>query len=106
MIPEVSAQELAQRCEAKEDFALIDVREPWEVEICSLPGARHIPMRALMTNLANLPRDKDIVFICHSGGRTASIVRYLNGMGFENVYSLTGGLDAWAREIDSTMARY
>lgn len=103
---EISVQELAQRRENRENVAIIDVREPWEVEICSLPDAEHIPMRTLMTNLASLPQDKDIIFICHTGGRTAAIAQYLSGMGFKNAYSLSGGLDAWAREVDPTMSRY
>lgn len=85
---------------------LLDVREPWEFERCHLTGAALVPMRELPVRLAELESDAPIVCICHHGGRSAHAAMFLARQGYGDVYNLTGGVDAWARQIDPAMARY
>jgi len=85
---------------------LIDVREPYEFEICRIEGAELIPMRQIPEHVATLPRDIHLLISCHSGGRSMRVVEYLRGQGFDAVTNVGGGIDAWAREIEPEMARY
>jgi len=85
---------------------LLDVREPWEYGICKLPGARLIPMRDLPARLDELDRHAEIVVICHHGVRSYHAARYLEAMGFSAVVNLSGGMAAWADEVDPATPRY
>jgi adenylyltransferase/sulfurtransferase len=83
---------------------LLDVREPWEVELVSLPGALHIPLGELEHRLTELPTGPVTVY-CHHGIRSAQARDLLLAHGFEATH-LEGGIDAWARAVDPTLARY
>lgn len=85
---------------------ILDVREPWEVEICALPGATCIPMSRIAERVEELPRDGDIVVLCHHGMRSFHVATYLRGLGFERLYNLNGGIDAWAQQVDPSMPTY
>lgn len=85
---------------------IIDVREPHELEICRLDGAEHIPMRRIPEHLAELPRDQHLLILCHHGGRSLHVTRYLRQQGFTAVSNIAGGIEAWAAELDSSLARY
>jgi molybdopterin/thiamine biosynthesis adenylyltransferase/rhodanese-related sulfurtransferase len=85
---------------------LIDVREPYELEICRLADAEHIPMRQIPEHLDALPKDKHLLIICHSGGRSMRVTEFLRARGFTAVSNVAGGVDAWAEEIDPAMRRY
>lgn len=85
---------------------LLDVREPWEIKLCSLPGAVQIPMRDLPARLTELNKDAEIVVVCHHGVRSYHAARYLETAGFGNVINLSGGVAAWADEVDPAMPRY
>lgn len=85
---------------------LLDVREPWEWEICHLPGAILMPMRDLPARLAELNKHAETVVICHHGVRSYHAARYLETVGFDNVVNLSGGVAAWADEVDPKMPRY
>jgi rhodanese-related sulfurtransferase len=87
-------------------MALLDVREPWEVEICSLPGALLIPLATLPARLAEVPTDRPLVVVCHHGMRSLNAVAWLHRNGVANAINLEGGIDAWAREIEPTMGVY
>ena len=63
-------------------------------------------MRQIPVQLRELPQDDEIVVLCHHGHRSLHVVDFLVRQGFQNVYNLHGGIDAWAREIDTTMSRY
>jgi rhodanese-related sulfurtransferase len=89
------------------DGALIlDVREPAEVATCAIAGSRHIPMRQIPESLADLPQDRLILVQCHHGGRSLRVTQYLRANGFTQVSNVAGGIDAWAVQIDPTLARY
>lgn len=98
--------ELAAHLEAGHRPVLLDVREPWEWDICRLPGARLIPMRDLPARLAELNKAAETVVICHHGVRSHHAARYLETAGFDNVINLSGGVAAWADEVDPAMPRY
>ncbi|NIW24169.1 MAG: sulfurtransferase [Gammaproteobacteria bacterium] len=92
--------------ERLEDVQLLDVREPQELAIVSLPGATHIPMREIPGRLAELDRDRPIVVMCHTGIRSRHVAGFLLANEFEQVFNLAGGIDAWAVEIDPDLSRY
>lgn len=98
--------ELASHLAAGHTPVLLDVRESWEWNVCHLPGAILIPMRELPGRLAELNADDEIVVICHHGVRSFHAARYLETLGFGNVVNLSGGVAAWADEVDPAMARY
>lgn len=78
------------------DAIIIDVREPDEVAQAAIPGATHIPMGDLLDRLAEVPRDRTVIFSCHSGGRSESVCRYLEANeGFDGLVNLEGGIVAW-----------
>jgi rhodanese-related sulfurtransferase len=85
---------------------LLDVREPWEQQICRIEGSDLMPMRVLAARLSELDPQRPIVCVCHHGGRSAHVAMFLGRQGFGDVYNLTGGVDAWARQVDTQMATY
>lgn len=85
---------------------LIDVREPYEWQICHIAGAEHIPMRQIPEHTSTLPRDEHLLIHCHHGGRSLRVTEYLRLQGFTAVSNVAGGIDAWAREIEPGMLRY
>lgn len=88
------------------DVELIDVREPHEVELCSIPGARHIPMRQIPEHVGVLSKDKHLLIHCHHGGRSLRVTQYLRANGYAAVSNVAGGIDAWSQEIDPSIPRY
>jgi rhodanese-related sulfurtransferase len=105
-VTEISVQELKRRRDAKDDLMLLDVREPGEVATASIAGATAIRMSEVPLHLAELPRTRPIVVMCHHGGRSANVTTFLNANGFPNAVNLAGGIDVWSAEIDSAIARY
>jgi adenylyltransferase/sulfurtransferase len=89
-------------------FRLVDVREQDEFDICRLDWAELIPLSAISVEAPRrlIDKDKPVVVYCHHGGRSAHAANWLRSVGYEHVYNLTGGIDAWARRIDPAMARY
>ena len=98
--------ELAAYLQAEHAPVLLDVREPWEWNLCHLPGAILIPMHELPARLQELDKDAETVLICHHGVRSFHAARYLETLGFGDVVNLSGGVAAWADEVDSAMPRY
>jgi len=85
---------------------LLDVREGWELKICSLPGALHIPMGQIPTRTEELDPAQEMVVVCHHGVRSQRVAYFLASRGFSKLYNLQGGVNAWAREIDPAMHTY
>ncbi|MBW8831093.1 MAG: sulfurtransferase [Burkholderiales bacterium] len=106
---QLAVQQLDTHCSTSQAL-LLDVREPWEVELASisLPGvaAKHIPMGSIPDRLDDLEPSQSIVCICHHGVRSLQVVAFLERHGFESVYNLAGGIDAWSVEVDPTVPRY
>jgi len=88
------------------DVQLIDVREPWETDICHIADSHSIPLGELQQRAGELNADKTMVMICHHGMRSYHATLWLRQNGFDNALNLAGGIDAWAREIEPGMARY
>jgi rhodanese-related sulfurtransferase len=105
---QMTAQELAERLgdRAAEPPLLLDVREPWEYEICRIPGSQLVPMGQIVASLGRLDPARETVVICHHGIRSQQVARYLDHQGFERVVNLSGGVEAWARQVDPTMPNY
>jgi rhodanese-related sulfurtransferase len=107
MIRELSVQELKRRREqADGTLVVLDVREPWEVRICAISGAKHIPMAQVALRLGELDPAREIVVVCHHGHRSQRVALFLATRNYENVYNLVGGIDAWAREVDPEVPTY
>jgi rhodanese-related sulfurtransferase len=87
-------------------YVLLDVREPDERATAHIEPSLHIPMSAVSSRLAELPRDTPIVVYCHHGGRSAMVAGFLEGEGFEGVVNLTGGIDRWSARVDPNVPRY
>jgi len=104
-VPEISPRELQARLGAADPPVVLDVREPWELGIARLAGTLDIPMNEVPARLADLPKDRDIVVMCRSGGRSSKVAHDLHRMGYRAA-NLTGGILAWAREIDPTLKTY
>jgi len=85
---------------------LLDVRENWEFEICSIDNSLLIPMGQIPAKLDQIASDQEIVVICHHGIRSANVCRYLEHQGYEQMINLSGGVDAWAKDVDINMAVY
>ncbi len=100
-----TASELAAYLETNKPL-LLDVREPWEYRLCHIDGSRHVPMRHIPEIMDQLPTDGDIIVICHHGIRSQAVCNYLEQQGIRNTINLTGGVDAWARQVDTSMQTY
>jgi rhodanese-related sulfurtransferase len=107
MVRQVTARELhALLCSDAPPPQLLDVREPWELDICRLEGSTHIPMRRVPGALDRLDSDRPVVVICHHGIRSQQVALYLDRLGFRQVLNLRGGVDAWAHEVDPSLRTY
>ena len=104
----ITVQELKSKIDGKEDFYLIDVREPSEYEIVSIPGAHLIPKQGFIDGsvLASLPQDKPIILHCKSGVRSAECLAILKNAGFADASHVSGGVIAWAKQIDTSLPVY
>ncbi len=101
----MSATQLAAHLD-NENPLLLDVREPWEFEICHIDGSINIPMGQIPQQLAQLQAANEIVVICHHGIRSQNVISYLQQQSVDALVNLDGGVDAWAREIDLDMPVY
>lgn len=103
---EISVEELAQWRASGKNFVLLDVREPFELRAASLPNALHIPMRQVPSRLNEIGAGADIAVLCHHGGRSLQVARFLAAQGFANVHNVAGGIDAYSKRVDKTIPRY
>ena len=103
---EIDCATLADYRSAGRPHRVLDVREPWEIEICAFDEDLRIPMSQIPGRLDELSRDGALVVLCHHGQRSYQVAAWLRGQGFDGAVSLSGGIDAWAREFDPEMARY
>lgn len=85
---------------------LLDVREPHELAIVAVAGALHIPMREIPARMAELPADRQVLVLCHHGGRSGRVTQFLRANGFPHATNVAGGIEAWALEVDPTLPRY
>jgi sulfur-carrier protein adenylyltransferase/sulfurtransferase len=103
---EVTVLELKAMMDAKEDFQLIDVREPHEADICEI-GGELIPQAEIPHNVDKISKDKKVVIHCRSGARSGNMVQWLEkNHGFKNLYNLKGGILAWSDQVDPSISKY
>lgn len=91
----MTVSELKALRESGEDHHLVDVRQPDEWEVCRIEGATLIPLGELPTRVGELPQGRRLVIHCKAGGRSARAVAWLMEQGFEDVWNVEGGMDAW-----------
>ncbi len=115
MIDHIRPAQLAEwldqcRQQGDERPVVLDVREPWEVQLASVKAEGfdlvHMPMASLPARLADLPRHRPIACLCHHGGRSAQVAHFLKNQGFDSVVNISGGIHVWAAELDPTIPRY
>jgi adenylyltransferase/sulfurtransferase len=112
--PEITVREVEQKRQAGEDFVWLDVREPNEQQLAYIEDPRVVEAptsRIAAFQAAALPeeaqdKDVEIIVFCHHGMRSAQVAAWLIDQGWANVYSMTGGIDAWAEEIDESVGMY
>ena len=105
-VPELPPQQVKQRLDAGEPLQLLDVREPWERAIAQLSGTINIPMAEIPARWQELDADAELVVMCKAGARSRRVAQFLSAQGFGRVANLTGGIDAWTRDIDPGLASY
>jgi sulfur-carrier protein adenylyltransferase/sulfurtransferase len=103
---ETTVTELKKKLDAKEDFFLLDVREPNEFKIGRIPGSTLIPLGEVPQRVSEIPRDKEIIVHCKMGGRSSKAAAFLRQQGYKNVKNLKGGILDWSDKIDPSVPKY
>ena len=104
---EITPEELKSLRDAGDSVVVLDVREPWEYEAAKIADSKHIAMGDIPARFnQELDPEDHIVVVCHHGVRSMNVTAWLRQQGFEKVQSLQGGIDRWARQIDSSIAIY
>jgi rhodanese-related sulfurtransferase len=104
---EINPEEVKSKLDKGEAFTLLDVREPWEYETASMPGAKLIPMGDVPSRAhQELDPEDHIVVVCHHGVRSMNVTAWLRQQGFEKAQSMRGGIDAWSRTVDEKVPTY
>jgi len=102
----MTVRELKQKLDNGDKFVLLDVREPFEWDICHIDHANLIPLGQLPSRMSELDSADEIVVHCKSGGRSAKAVRLLQEAGFAKLHNVEGGITAWADEVDPSVPKY
>jgi adenylyltransferase/sulfurtransferase len=107
---EISAEEVKQKLDGSENFTLVDVREPSEYDICRIDGSTLIPLGKIEDmkpkNLTTISKNDQIILHCKAGVRSLKAAKALKQMGFEDVKSMAGGIEAWSERIDPSIPKY
>jgi molybdopterin/thiamine biosynthesis adenylyltransferase/rhodanese-related sulfurtransferase/molybdopterin converting factor small subunit len=103
---EIDVTELKQKMDRGDNFVLLDVREPHEYRICSIPGSKLIPLGELPKHIGELDPSADIVVHCKMGGRSARACGILRQAGFQHVRNVVGGILAWSDKVDPKVPKY
>ena len=101
---EVEVLELKKMLKNNE-VVLVDIREPYEIEICNVKGSLFIPMNEIPQNIGQLEKEKRYAIMCHSGVRSLYVSNYLNSLGY-SALNVIGGIERWATDVDKNMKRY
>ncbi len=107
MLEDITAPELKQKLDAKEDFQLIDVRQPNEYEFARIEGATLIPLGEIISRMKELDSDREAIILCKMGGRSAKAIEVLLQSGYTGkLRNLRGGITAWSNEVDPKVPKY
>jgi len=105
-VPHITVQELKSKQDRGDRFVLVDVREPFEYDICRIPGSKLIPLGQLPSRMSELDSADEIILQCKSGARSARALRLLQEAGFSKLANVEGGITAWAEQIDPSVPKY
>ncbi len=105
-VTQIDPAGLKAKMDARESFCLLDVREPWEVALASIPGSVAIPLHEIPERHKELDANAEIIVMCKAGGRSQRAAQYLAAQGFAKVSNLAGGINAWTRDIDPDVPDY
>ena len=105
-VPELAPQQLKRRLDAGEPLRLLDVREPWECAIARLPGSVNIPLGEIPVRWQELDAESEIIVVCKAGTRSRRAAQFLSAQGLRRVANLSGGIDAWTRDVDPSLPSY
>lgn len=104
---EITATELKERLDRGDNIQIIDVREPREHEIGTIPGARLIPLGQVVSRMGEIDPARETVVHCKMGGRSARAIQALTAAGFEGrLVNLVGGILAWSNDVDPSVPKY
>jgi rhodanese-related sulfurtransferase len=103
---QISAKEVHARIARGEKLLLVDVREPWEYQLCRIPEARLIPLGTLPANVNTLLDAGEVICYCHHGMRSLDAAVWLRQQGVASAKSMAGGIERWAAEVDPQVPRY
>ena len=106
---ETTVRDVKRRLDAGEAVQLIDVREPFEHQIAHIANSKLIPMNTVPASLQEIERKSDngtLIVFCHHGVRSLNVVNWLRQQGVEECQSMSGGIDSWSAEVDSSVPRY
>jgi rhodanese-related sulfurtransferase len=104
---QITAKEVSERIARGDKLLLVDVREPWEYDLCRIPGAKLIPLGTIPANLNTLlDVDDEVICYCHHGMRSLDAAVWLRQQGVESAKSMAGGIERWSGEIDQSVPRY
>lgn len=103
----ISVIDLNKKMRSDDPLFLVDIREPYEREICQIPGSEFLPMNEVAANPSKIPKEITTVVYCHHGIRSYILIKHLQEkFGFENLVNLDGGINEWALQVDQEMPRY
>lgn len=105
-VQDMTVQELQSKLQQGENLLLLDVREVSEYRRAHIAGSVLMPMQQVPVRLDELPKERPIVVICHHGMRSRQVADYLVHYDYRQIFNLSGGIDAWSREIDAAVSRY
>jgi rhodanese-related sulfurtransferase len=103
---EITPKDLKARLDRGEKLHLVDVREPWEYDLCRIEGAKHVPLGSLAASLQTLPDVDEVICYCHHGMRSLDAATWLRFQGIERAKSLAGGIERWSLDVDPNVPRY
>ena len=103
---EITPVDVKARLDRGEKVHLVDVREPWEYDLCRIEGAKHVPLGSLAASLQTLPDVDEVICYCHHGIRSLDAATWLRFQGIERAKSLAGGIERWSLDVDPNVPRY
>jgi adenylyltransferase/sulfurtransferase len=103
---EIMPADVKARLDRGEKLVLVDVREPWEYELCRIEGAKLVPLGSLSASLQTLPEVDEVICYCHHGMRSLDAAAWLRFQGIEKAKSMIGGIERWSLDIDPKVPRY
>jgi adenylyltransferase/sulfurtransferase len=102
----IDPAEVKARLDRGDDFQFLDVREPHEYQICSIPGTKLIPLGELPQRVHELDMSREVIAHCKSGVRSGKAIEFLKSVGFRHLKNMKGGILAWSEKVDPTVPKY